>query len=49
MKDWVDYLHEMLKANKLEVLSGKGKISHDRMDRIVKEEMEKFIEQKRLK
>lgn len=49
MKDWVKYLHEMLKANKLEVLSGKGKISHDKMEKVVKNEMEKFIEQKRLK
>jgi len=46
MKDWVAYLHEMLKANKLEVLSGRGNISHDKMEKIVKEELEKFIKQK---
>ncbi len=49
MKDWVAYLHEMLKANKLEVLSGRGKISHDKMEMVVKEELERFIKQKRLK
>jgi len=49
MKDWVAYLHEMLKANKLEVLSGKGKISHEKMEKIVKSELKKFINQKRLK
>jgi hypothetical protein len=49
MKDWVKYLHEMLKANKLEVLSDKGKISHEKMEKIVKEELKKFINQKRLK
>ena len=49
MKDWVLYLHEMLKANKLEVLSNKGKISHDKMEKTVKNELRRFIEQKRLK
>ncbi|MFZ2975976.1 MAG: RhuM family protein [Candidatus Moraniibacteriota bacterium] len=49
MKDWVKYLHDMLKANRLEVLSGKGKISHDKMEKIVKNELKKFIEQRRLK
>ena len=49
MKDWVAYLHEMLKANKLKVLSGRGKISHDEMEEIVKRELEKFINQKSLR
>jgi hypothetical protein len=48
MKDWVAYLHEMLKANKLDVLSGKGKISHDKLEKIVKAELKRFIDQKRL-
>lgn len=42
-------MHEMLKVNKLEVLSGKGKISHDKMEKIVKEELKRFIDQKSLK
>ncbi len=49
MKDWVKYLHEMLKANRLEVLSDKGKISREKMEKIVKEELKKFIGQKSLK
>jgi len=49
MKDWVAYLHEMLKANRLEVLSDKGKISHEKMEKIVKKEIGKFIKQKSLK
>ena len=43
MKDWVSYLHEMLKANRLEVLSGKGKISHEKMEKVVKMELRKFL------
>jgi len=49
MKDWTEYLHDILKANKLEVLSGKGNISHDKMEAVVKEEIQKFLEQKKLK
>lgn len=49
MKDWVVYLHEMLKANKLEVLSGKGKISHAKMEKVVKEELKKYIDQRNLR
>lgn len=49
MQDWLDYLHDMLKANKLDVLSGKGNISRDDMERKVKEEILKFVEQKQLK
>jgi len=48
MKDWVEYLHEMLKFNKVEVLSGKGTVSHEKMEKIVKEEIRRFIEQRRL-
>ncbi len=46
MKDWVRYLHDMLKFNQLEVLSGKGKISHEKMEKIVKKELAKFIAKK---
>lgn len=48
MKDWLEYLHDMLKANKLEVLAGKGKTSHEQMEKKVKEELEKFLGQKSL-
>lgn len=49
MKDWVKYLHDMLAFNKLEILSGKGKISHEKMEMIVKEELKRFLEQRNLK
>lgn len=48
MKDWLEYLHEMLKANKLEILSNKGKTSHEEMEKKVKEELQKFLGQKSL-
>jgi len=49
MKDWVKYLHDMLAFNRLEILSGKGKISHEKMEMIVKEELKRFLEQRSLK
>ncbi|KKR19984.1 MAG: hypothetical protein UT50_C0024G0002 [Candidatus Moranbacteria bacterium GW2011_GWA2_39_41] len=49
MKDWVKYLHDMLAFNNLEILSGKGKISHEKMEVIVKEELKRFLDQRKLK
>jgi len=46
MKDWVEYLHKILKANSLEVLAGKGNVSRADMERIVKQEMKKFARRK---
>lgn len=48
MKDWVEYLRQMLSANKLDMLLDKGKISHEKMEKVVKEEIQKFVEQKKL-
>lgn len=42
MKDWVSYLDDMLKANKLEILSSKGKVSHKEMENVVQKEIAKF-------
>lgn len=42
MKDWVSYLDDMLKANKLEILLSKGRISHKDMEKIVQKEIAKF-------
>ena len=47
MKDWIKYLQDMLTANKLEVLSDKGKTSHEIMEKKVKEELERFTHQKK--
>ncbi|EKE16503.1 MAG: hypothetical protein ACD_11C00004G0001 [uncultured bacterium] len=49
MKDWVEYLHKMLAFNNLEVLFGKGKTSHEKMEEIVRKELQKFLDQKNLK
>ena len=49
MKDWVEYLQDMLTANKLEVPSDKGSVSHEKMEKVVKEEVQKFIGLKKLK
>lgn len=44
MQDWSDYLDEILKMNRLEVLEWKWKISADKMEEIVKEEIRKYQE-----
>lgn len=43
MKDWRERLDEFLKLNRLEVLSSKGNISHDKMQQKVRLELEKYI------
>ncbi len=48
MKDWVEYLHEMLKANKVDILMGKGNVSHGAMEEKVKQELQRFLNQKHL-
>lgn len=42
MKNWVSYLDDMIKANRLEILSSKGRISHKEMEKIVQKEIAKF-------
>ncbi|MFA4995754.1 MAG: RhuM family protein [Patescibacteria group bacterium] len=49
MKDWVSYLDNMLKANKLEILPSKGRVSHKEMEKIVQKEIAKFNSKKHLK
>jgi len=49
MKDWLEYLHKMLEINKLKVLPGKGSISHEKMEKVVKKELKRFLEQRKLK
>ena len=39
MKDWREYLDDFLKLNKLEILKHKGSVSHEEMEKIVKQEM----------
>lgn len=42
MSDWKNKLDEFLKLNNLEILTTKGKISHERMQKLVKLELKKF-------
>lgn len=42
MKDWLANLDAMLTLNKLAVLTGKGNISHEDMERHVKAEMQRY-------
>lgn len=42
MSDWKERLDEFLKINRLEILTDKGKISHEQMQKKVKQELSKF-------
>lgn len=42
MADWIKKLDELLKLNDFEILAGKGKVSRQQMEEIVKAEMEKY-------
>jgi hypothetical protein len=42
MKDWVAYLDELLKLNKLEILEGKGSISREKAEEFVKQQMAEY-------
>ena len=45
MQDWSDYLDDILKMNKLEVLANAWKISKDKMEEVVIEEIKKYQKQ----
>lgn len=42
MADWKERLDEFLKLNRMDILTSKGKISHEQMQRKVKAELAKF-------
>ncbi|MFA6917868.1 MAG: virulence RhuM family protein [Candidatus Gracilibacteria bacterium] len=44
MADWKKKLNEFLKLNELKILEGKGKISHEEMEKVVKKEMQKYLD-----
>lgn len=46
MGDWVTYLDDMLKANRLEILESRGKMSRKEMEKIVQKEIAKFNSKK---
>jgi len=43
MKDWKERLDEFLKLNRMEILTNKGSISHDKMQTKVKTELNKYL------
>lgn len=44
MKDWVDFLNDILKMNKLEILENAGKVSNEKMKEVVEKEIIKYQE-----
>jgi hypothetical protein len=44
MKDWITYLDELLRMNKLEILKGKGKVSRETADEYVRRQMAEYQE-----
>lgn len=43
MKDWRSYLDDFLKLNRLEILKGKGSISHEQMELVVTSELKHYL------
>jgi len=43
MIDWQNRLNEFLSLNRMEILTGKGSISHDKMQKKVKAELKKYL------
>lgn len=42
MKDWAEYLDELLQMNKLEILEGKGNVSRGKAEEFVKQQMAEY-------
>lgn len=48
MIDWQERLDEFLKLNRMEILTSKGKISHEKMQKKVRTELEKYQNQAKI-
>lgn len=48
MADWKRKLDEFLRFNELEILKGKGSISHKKMEEVVKNELKEYYQRKQL-
>lgn len=48
MVDWKRKLDDFLQLNELEILQGKGNVSHKEMEAVVKEELKKYHQKKQL-
>lgn len=49
MLDWKNRLNEFLHLNRMEILTSKGNISHDKMQKVVKTELKKYLRTHSLK
>jgi hypothetical protein len=48
MADWKRKLNDFLKSNEMEILQGKGDISHQKMEEVIKKELKKYIQNQQL-
>lgn len=48
MADWKRKLNDFLKSNEMEILQGKGNVSHQKMEEVVKKELGKYLQNQRL-
>lgn len=43
MKDWRSYLDDFLKLNRLEILKGRGSVSHEQMEKVVSKQLSQYL------
>ena len=48
MADWKRKLNDFLKSNEMKILQGKGNISHQKMEEVVKKELGKYLKNQQL-
>ena len=48
MADWKRKLNDFLNSNEMEILQGKGNISHQKMEEVVKKELKEYIQNQQL-
>jgi len=48
MADWTRKLNDFLKSNEMEILQGKGNVSHQKMEEVVKKELKEYFQNQQL-
>jgi len=48
MADWTRKLNDFLKSNEMEILRGKGNVSHQKMEEVVKKELKEYFQNQQL-
>lgn len=48
MTDWKGKLNDFLNSNEMEILRGKGNVSHQKMEEVVKKELKEYIQNQQL-